>query len=97
MDKIYSPIMPKNNNWIPPNKKIATIIVGIPDATLSLFNKNEINVIAAPINPIIENINPNNSANRAGIRLVETNPLIAWSIRSIKLFLDFPFLRLTQV
>jgi hypothetical protein len=34
-------------------------------------------VIAAPMNPRIENINPNKSANRAGILLVETNPLIA--------------------
>jgi hypothetical protein len=72
-------------------------MVGIPTATDSSLNKNIIRVVNAPKSPSIEIKKPNKRDIRAGILLVETNPLIPWSIRSMIEFLDLPFLRFSQV
>ena len=49
--------------------------------------------MATPPNiPTNDSKNPKTNAIRAGTLLVETNPFIAWSSRSIKLFRDLPYL-----
>ena len=75
---------------MPPIKKIATIIVGIPEP-MREFEKSEAVKDHNPSNiPIRENINPERSANRAGRRDVLTSPFMAVSIKTKGVALDFP-------
>ena len=97
MLKTYSPISPRKNNWIPPKKKSATISVGMPwraFGALKTFATKDQRPAKKP-NP--ETVNPPSSAMRAGALLVLTKPLIAWSVKAMKLDLDFPFLRTPHV
>ncbi len=52
-------------------------MVGIPTGAPSRLMMKAMNVATAPKNPRMEKKNPESRARRAGMRLVETNPLIA--------------------
>jgi hypothetical protein len=71
-------------------KKIATIIVGIPEPRSELENKDVTKDQSPRKIPIRENKKPKSSAIRAGKREVLTSPFIAVSIKTNGVAFDFP-------
>ncbi len=71
-------------------KKIATMIVGIPEPISELENIDATSDQIPSNIPTNENINPDSRAILAGKREVLTSPFIAVSINTKKVAFDFP-------
>ena len=97
MLNMYSPNTPRKSNCRQPKINIPTIMVGIQIATSLLFRRSIIKVTAPRHRPMSENAKPKSRIILAGNLLVDTKPLIAWSTKSIKLFLDLPDILFSHV
>ena len=75
MLKIYSPIKPKKNKFIPKTNNINAYIIETFSRIVEDPNDRK-NIVREEITPRIDNENPNRSAIRAGARVVETKPFI---------------------